>query len=266
MHHIPLSIQQHALFLDFDGTLADIAPHPQAVHLHDDMLHLLQRAQQLFGGAVAIVSGRRIAEIDAYLSPLLLPVAGEHGAQRRNSDGEYAELDAQRMASMLAPLLQAATQLAQQHPELLLERKNAGFALHYRMAPALYTVCWQTLGALVQHSPALALMRGKYVLEVVPTAVDKGTAIHSFLQEPPFLGRIPIFVGDDVTDEAGFAAAQGVGGYGVKVGAGPSVARHRCPNPAALRAWLHDSLITAAATHLPPSIHLPRMPTQARAA
>jgi trehalose 6-phosphate phosphatase len=251
MHKISLLPKQHALFLDFDGTLADIAPHPSAVQVHDGMVRTLHNVYQLFGGALAIVSGRPIAEIDAYLDPLVLPAAGEHGAQWRSSSGDFFELNDQAIAPILEPILQAAKQLAQTHSALLLEEKTAGFALHYRMAPALYNVCWQTLAPMVQHTPALALMRGKYVLEVVPSAVDKGTAIHSFLQTAPFAGRSPIFVGDDVTDEAGFAAVQGLGGHGIKVGAGPSVALHRCPNPAALRAWLEQAVAVLPLTQVP---------------
>jgi trehalose 6-phosphate phosphatase len=261
MHKIPLSVHQHALFLDFDGTLADIAPHPGAVHVHADMVGTLQSAYQLFNGALAIVSGRPIAEIDSLLAPLILPAAGEHGVQWRNSRGDFFELDAKKLTPSLEPIMQAAQALASQHPGLLLEQKTAGFALHYRMAPALYTLCWHTLAPMVQRTPALALMRGKYVIEVVPSAIDKGTAIHSFLLKPPFEGRTPIFMGDDVTDEAGFAAAQAVGGYGVKIGAGPSVAMHRCPNPAALRAWLEHavSLPQNMPPYGPAHLHLPRV-------
>lgn len=250
MQKIPLYVHQHALFLDFDGTLADIAPRPGAVHVHADMVSTLQSVYHLFNGALAIVSGRRIAEIDIFLAPLILPAAGEHGVQWRNSRGDFFELDAKKFTPLLEPIMQAAQALANQNPGLLLEQKTAGFALHYRMAPALYTLCWHTLVPMVQRTPALTLMRGKYVIEVVPSAIDKGTAIHSFLLAPPFEGRTPIFIGDDVTDEAGFAAAQEVGGYGVKVGAGPSVARHRCPNPAALRAWLEQ--VVKQAVGLPP--------------
>ncbi len=242
MHNISLIHSQHALFLDFDGTLADIAPHPSAVFVHDDLVPLLRNLYQVLDGAVAIVSGRSVAIIDIFLAPLKLPVAGEHGMQWRNSAGDYVEHDASALEQALQPLRDAAELLASHYTGLLLEKKTSGFALHYRMAPALYNLCWQTLVPLVQHNPALTLQRGKYVIEVVPTAIDKGTAIHSFLLHPPFAGRTPFFMGDDATDEAGFATVQAVGGHGVKVGAGPSVAHHRCPNPSALRAWLAQAL------------------------
>lgn len=242
MQKISLIHSQHALFLDFDGTLADIAPHPSAVYVHSDMVAMLRNLHRVLSGALAIVSGRPIAEIDVFLGPLKLPVAGEHGTQLRNSAGERFELDASALAPILAPLLDAAQQLASQHPGLLLEQKTSGFSLHYRMVPALYNLCWQTLAPLAQHQPHLVLIRGKYVIEVAPSMVDKGTAIQHFLQHAPFANRTPIFIGDDSTDEAGFAAVQDLGGQGIKVGAGPSVAQHRCPNPSALRAWLAQAL------------------------
>jgi trehalose 6-phosphate phosphatase len=242
MQKISLIHSQHALFLDFDGTLADIAPHPSAVYVHSDMVPMLRNLHHVLGGALAIVSGRPIAEIDIFLAPLKLPAAGEHGTQLRNSAGDLFELDSRSLAPVLGPLLNAAQHLASQHPALLLEQKTAGFALHYRMAPALYNLCWQTLAPLAQHQPNLVLMRGKYVIEVVPSMVDKGTAIQHFVQHAPFANRTPIFIGDDSTDEAGFAAVQDLGGQGIKVGAGPSAALHRCPNPSALRAWLAQAL------------------------
>jgi trehalose 6-phosphate phosphatase len=240
MQNIDFSPSQSALFLDFDGALVNIAPHPSAVLVPPSLVGILTTAYRRLGGAIAIVSGRCMAEIDMFLAPLVLPVAGEHGAQWRNAEGDSFELDKIAFASDLEPALQAAKMLVKQNNSLFLERKTVGFALHYRMAPALYTLCWNTLLPLVQHSSKLALIRGKYVMEVVPSAVDKGTAISRFMQLPPFHGRTPLFFGDDVTDEAGFAAVQAVCGYGVKVGAGPTVALHRCPNPAALRAWLEQ--------------------------
>lgn len=239
---IALSPSQHALFLDFDGTLVDIAPSPHAVRIHASIVDTLHDVYRLFDGAVAIVSGRCVAEIDRFLDPLVISVAGEHGAQWRNVQGDFFELDTSSFAQALEPIVRAAQLLANQNNALLLEPKTVGFALHYRMAPALYTLCCKTLLPMVQRTSGLALMRGKYVLEVVPIAVNKGTAIVHFMRDAPFEGRTPIFVGDDVTDEAGFNAVQGMGGYGVKVGAGPSVALHRLPNPVTLYAWLENTV------------------------
>lgn len=249
MQKTPLLGHHHALFLDFDGTLTDIAPSPQAVQIHADLLPLLQRTFDYLGGAVAIVTGRPVLDVAQYLEPVRLPIAGEHGTQWRNSAGDTLALDARYLESALAPIRHAAARLAQLYPGLLVEQKTAGLALHYRMTPALYTLCFQTLAPLVQQSPTLALMRGKYVLEVAPSAVHKGTAIHAFMQTPPFDGRTPLFSGDDVTDEAGFEAVQSLGGHGMKVGAGPSVAHLRCASPAALREWLQHSMDTPQNQH-----------------
>lgn len=249
MQKTPLLGHHHALFLDFDGTLTDIAPNPQAVQIHADLLPLLQRTFDYLGGAMAIVTGRPVLDVAQYLAPVCLPIAGEHGTQWRNSAGDTLALDARYLESALAPIRHAATRLAQLYPGLLVEQKTAGLALHYRMAPALYTLCFQTLAPMVQQSPTLALMRGKYVLEVAPSAVHKGTAIHAFMQTPPFEGRTPLFSGDDVTDEAGFEAVQSLGGHGMKVGAGPSVAHLRCASPAALREWLQHSMDTPQHQH-----------------
>lgn len=246
MQKIVLNHSQHALFLDFDGTLADIAPVPSAVKLHTGLVGTLGKLHAALNGALAMVSGRSLPELDRFLAPLVLPAAAEHGMQWRQDHGHFFEIDAQPLAAKLKPLQDAAQYLVRNYPSLLLEIKTAGFALHYRMAPALYNLCWQTLAPLVHNTPSLTILRGKYVLEVMPSRVDKGMAIRNFMQRTPFAGRTPIFVGDDLTDEAGFAEVQSHAGHGVKVGAGPSLAHHRCPNPAALRAWLVQGLVATA--------------------
>ncbi len=234
----PFSTQQHALFLDFDGTLAAIAPQPSAVQLIAGMPQLLLNVQRMLGGALAIVTGRSIAEIDNFLSPLVLPVAGQHGAQRRCTSGQLQHTDLSLASAQHAFLLRAAGLLADQHSALHLEPKAAGFALHYRSAPALADQCWDALAPLLGRTPAWALVRGQYGLELRPSAVDKGRALHSFMQEAAFAGRTPVFVGDDAADEDGFVAAQQAGGYGIKVGAGPSAAQAHLASPVQVHAWL----------------------------
>lgn len=229
-----LDTRRNALFLDFDGTLADLAPQPEAVQIPPGLIPLLAQWSQAMSGALALVSGRRLADLDAFLAPLQLPAAAEHGAERRLASGQH-----QRVAR---PALQVVTRvaeaLARQHAGLRVERKSATVALHYRHAPALESLCLTAMSEAVLRSPGLALLQGKYVLEAKPAGVDKGQAIAAFMAEPVFAGRQPVFVGDDATDEAGFAWVQSVGGAGMKVGPGPSVARYRCPDPSALRQWL----------------------------
>lgn len=236
MHALPRFSGSTALFLDFDGTLVDIAAQPELVHIPPQLPLLLLALQARLGGALAIVTGRQIAEIDQFLAPLRLPIAGEHGARRRTAAGQLFAV----AAPDLRPVTAAAQQLADQHPGLRVERKEAAVALHYRHAPALEALCRDTLRAAVQQVPGLVLLHGKYVFEAKPAASDKGSAITAFLQEAPFAGRVPVFAGDDVTDEAGFTTVAQLGGLGIKVGAGPTEARHRCASPGALLAWLHS--------------------------
>jgi trehalose 6-phosphate phosphatase len=238
----PIDPQRSALFLDFDGTLAEIAPQPEAVHVPRELIELLKALSHRLDGALALISGRRLADLDAFLAPLQLPSAAEHGAERRLASG----LRHSGPTPPLGAVTQVAQALAAQHAGLRVERKSAAVALHYRHAPELEDLCLAVMTEAVLRSPGLELLHGKYVLEAKPAGVNKGRAIAAFMAEPPFAGRQPWFAGDDLTDEAGFAWVQAVGGEGVKVGPGPSVARHRCPDPLALRDWLDASVVTLA--------------------
>ena len=225
-----------ALFLDFDGTLADLAPQPEAVRVADDLVPLLRRLFIDLDRALAIVSGRRLSDLDEFLRPLELPSAAEHGAQRRLADGQVVSV----APPDLQHAIKAASALATQHPRLRVEIKNAAVALHYRHAPELQSLCLQVMTEAVAASTGVELLSGKYVFEIKPAGVSKGTAIAAFMRGAPFAGRVPIFAGDDVTDEAGFAAVQSLGGAGIKVGDGETLAHYRCASPAALRRWLHE--------------------------
>lgn len=224
-----------ALFLDFDGTLVELAETPGSVRLPHELASLLGELQTLLRGALAVVSGRPIEELDAMLAPLRLPIAGEHGALRRDGQGRLHPQPAPALDAALA----AAERLAAHHAGLLVERKRAAIALHYRQAPALERLCLQTMADAIADQPGLALLHGKCVVEVKPAAIDKGQAIDAFLREPPFAGRQPVFLGDDTTDEAGFAAVQAhAGGIGIKVGPGATQAAYRLAHPAQVSAWL----------------------------
>jgi len=234
MQLLPLLTTAHALFLDFDGTLTEMAPRPEAVRIASGLVPTLSSLQAHMGGALAIVTGRPEADIDGFLAPLRLPLASEHGAQYRLADVSHPAIE----PPDLAPVLRAAQELAARNPGLLVEEKRASIALHYRQAPYLEALCHDTLARAMQALDGVELLRGKCVFEVKPRGIHKGQAIIDFMAEPPFAGRMPVFVGDDVTDEAGFAAAQALGGWGIKVGEGPTVAQYRCMTPAALRGWL----------------------------
>lgn len=228
-----------ALFLDFDGTLVELAPQPEAVIIPPLLASILAALYHQLGGALALVSGRRLLDLDGFLAPLQLPAAGEHGAQRRNAEGLLVSAP----ATDLGLALRAAEDLVQRHPALLLERKELALSLHYRQAPELESLCLQAMRQAVECSVGLSLIQGKCVIDVKPADVSKGTAIAAFMAEPPFAGRIPMFAGDDVTDEDGFAQVQRLGGHAVKVGAGPSCARYRCPGVAQLTEWLESAAV-----------------------
>jgi len=234
MQLLPILTTAHALFLDFDGTLTELAPRPEAVRIASGLVPTLAAMQAHLGGALAIVTGRPEADIDGFLAPLRLPLASEHGAQYR--------LFGESLPSVATPdltqVLHAAQALAARHAGLLVETKRASIALHYRQAPQLEAQCLHAMERAVQGLDGLELLRGKCVLEVKPRGVHKGQAIIDFMTQPPFAGRMPVFVGDDVTDEAGFAAVQALGGWGIKVGEGATMAQYRCMTPAALRGWL----------------------------
>ena len=223
-----------AIFLDFDGTLVDLAPTPDGVCLEKGVAEALALLAARHQGALAIISGRPVAQIDAMLAPLVLPVAGVHGVERRGADGQL------HVAATpdVSPVLAQAQALAALHPGLLVERKRGAVALHYRLAPELEQLCVQQMTAAVQACPGVLLLHGKMVLEAKPAATNKGGAIAAFMTEAPFAGRRPVFAGDDTTDEAGFAFVEQAGGQGVKVGSGASAASLRLASPAALRAVL----------------------------
>ncbi len=227
-----------ALFLDFDGTLVDIAARPESVVIPTGLVDTLARLKQRLDGAVAVVSGRPIAQIDRFLDPLVLCVAGVHGAERRRADGSLVRLPVQPLHAVE----EAAAALARAEPRLQAEAKRGSLALHYRQAPELGPLCERTLAAAVARTPGFTLLRGKMVVEAKPAAASKGRAIEAFLREPPFEGRTPVFIGDDVTDEAGFTAVQSLGGLGVKVGEGPTAARERLASPAQMRDEMERAL------------------------
>ena len=239
MDFVDILSPSSALFLDFDGTLVDLASQPDAVIVPSGLVGTLLALNDYLDGALALISGRPIAQIDRFLHPLHLPVAGVHGSERRSGDGDITWLETLPMQSVQ----DAAAALTARHPQLRVEHKRGSVALHYRQAPELEALCLQTMEAAVAQSSGLTLLRGKLVVEAKPGGANKGNAIEAFLQEPPFAGRTPVFVGDDCTDEAGFDTVQRLQGTGVKVGEGASVAWQRIESPAALR----DQLQRAAA-------------------
>jgi trehalose 6-phosphate phosphatase len=220
-----------------------LAEQPEAVIVPSGLVDTLGALEKYLGGAIAMISGRPIEQIDVFLHPLRLPVAGVHGAERRSWDGTV-----NLMSTHPLQLVEVAAEaLAAQYPQLRVENKRGSVALHYRQAPELEPLCVQAMQSAVEESPGLTLLRGKMVVEAKPGGASKGQAIESFLKEAPFAGRMPVFVGDDFTDEVGFSTVQRMRGLGVKVGEGASVAWHRLESPAVLRHELQAAMAARAA-------------------
>ncbi|MBX3611134.1 MAG: trehalose-phosphatase [Hydrogenophaga sp.] len=234
----PLRAGHSALFLDFDGTLADLASRPDAVRVPPDLPDLLDAWHQRLGGALAIVTGRARDDLTQWLPTHRWPGAFEHGAVRVGADG----IERTQAGIDLSPVAAAAQAFAARHAGLLVEIKKTSLALHYRLNPALGTACVDMLARAIDEQPGLRLMHGKAVVEVKAADAGKGKAIEAFMNESPFLGRQPWFAGDDVTDEDGFDVVASLGGASIKVGDGPTRAHHRCTGPTALRTWLRRAL------------------------
>jgi trehalose 6-phosphate phosphatase len=226
-----------AIFLDIDGTLLEHVERPDAVHADAALGTLLIALRDVAGGALALISGRPVATLDALFAPLRLAVAGQHGIERRSADGKL-----HRHAFALEPLRRAARQLgefAARHAGLLLEDKGCSLALHFRLAPQLAGAAREAVAeALATLGAGFEIQDGKMVFELKPGGRDKGKAIEEFMAEAPFAGRLPVFIGDDTTDEYGFAIVNRIGGHSIKVGPGPSSARWRLADAAAVREWL----------------------------
>lgn len=228
-----------AYFFDIDGTLVDFADTPTAVRVGDDVRRLLERLYECAGGAIALMSGRPIAEVDRLFPAVRMPVAGQHGVERRNAAG---------ILSRHSPPTKRFDQARQQltaaivdKPGLLLEDKGISLALHYRRVPELADFAQRTMREILpQLGGQYSLQLGKNVVEMKPAGKDKGLAVLEFLEEPPFAGRSAVFVGDDDTDEYGFHVVNRLGGHSIKVGAGATAARWRLPDVEAVRQWLRS--------------------------
>ena len=226
------------LFLDIDGTLLEIAPTPDAVCVDVSLLDLLRRLERACDGAIALVTGRPISAVDELFHPLHLPVAGVHGFERRNAQGHYFR--PAFVGSGLGFLRAEVTALAQSMHGVLLEDKGCAFALHYRQAPGLGESIRVRLARLVSAAlPAFELLEGDHVVEIKPVEHDKSTAIEAFMQEEPFIGRAPVFIGDDTTDLDGFAAMKRFDGLAIAVGS-RIPGEKRLAGPRDVRAWLES--------------------------
>jgi trehalose 6-phosphate phosphatase len=220
---------QHALFLDIDGTLIDIAATPDSVHVPPGLPDALRGLQQRLGGALAILSGRKLTDIDHLLRPGL-PCAAEHGMLLRDANGNVTQL-VQRPAAY-EHWLKVFHRYAEAIPGLLVEEKAFSVVLHYRRAPEHEAELRQLAERLIAECDDAILLPAHYAFELKPSGGSKAGALTTFMTQPPFAGRIPIFIGDDTTDEPAISKANELGGTGLHV------ARHFHGSTEAVRGWL----------------------------
>jgi trehalose 6-phosphate phosphatase len=227
-----------ALFLDFDGTLVELADSPGAIRVSEALRPLLERLSARLGGRLALVSGRAIGDLDKHLGRCGIAVSGSHGLELRFADGTELPLAA---PVGLASARRELAGFASADPRLLVEEKPASIALHYRRAPERAGEA-EALAEDLAGRTGLALQPGKMVVELRPHGADKGDALRRLMREPPFAGARPLFMGDDLTDEHAFAAAAELGGGGILVGAPRrTAATWRLENVAAAAAWLEEA-------------------------
>ncbi|NJO12691.1 MAG: trehalose-phosphatase [Gammaproteobacteria bacterium] len=234
------SLKGWALFLDVDGTLLEIAETPQSVQVPATLKQLLVTLAFRLDGALALVSGRTLNDLDHLFAPLRFCAAGVHGWERREATGRVvrSQLDAHRLDSAR----QLLRRFAERDDGLLLEDKGHALAVHFRRAPHLSADVRDAVTEASEHlGSAFAMQAGKCVFEIRPSACTKGTSISAFMQQPPFLNRLPIYIGDDLTDEDAFAIVNEVGGISIKVGGEHwTLAQHRLPGVRQVLSWLES--------------------------
>lgn len=227
--------RQAAMFLDFDGTLVDLAPTPDAIVVPDDLTTLLNGLHGKLGGRLAIITGRTDDDVSAYLSGFEGPIYGSHGGRlhwnetRKDIGGAPDDLDG---------LTADAQAFVADHPPVTLEEKSMGFAVHYRKDPGLEQAVRDYVEEVVDDDPAMAVQSSKMAFEVKAADVNKGAALCDAMERFGWSAATPWMFGDDTTDEAAFEAAQSLGGRGVKIGLGDSRADFRLSDPSEL----HDLL------------------------
>ena len=226
-----------ALFLDVDGTILHLRETPDSVEASEHLLDILELISRRLNGAVALVSGRRIDDLDRIFVPHTLPTAGLHGLERRDATGHITQFPEPRaLATLRVPL----SELASSNEGVVVEDKSHALAIHYRQAPDQAGEIQRIVEDLIRPlAHELHVIHGKMVSEVKPQHADKGSAIRDFMNETPFKGRLPVFIGDDTTDEDGFAYVNQLHGFAVRVGDSDSTAaRYSVDSVDDVIAWL----------------------------
>lgn len=244
---LPMPDHDWAWFFDIDGTLTPLASSPDKVRIEPAIQQLISDLRVQTRGAVALISGRSLLDIDRLFPDQRFAAAGQHGVERRHPNGtvERRIVDNKSLATMRTAL----RIMERRYPGLLLEDKGLSLALHYRQAPDLEALVHREVRSLIQQTGhAFMMQTGKCVVEILPAGNNKGTVVTQFMAEEPFAGRTPVFIGDDATDENAFAAVNALGGHSVKVGKGETQAKHRLDDVAGVKGWLTGSS-TLATTH-----------------
>lgn len=227
-------------FLDVDGTLAEIAQTPDHVEIGDTVIRILARLIDVAGGAVALVSGRTLADIDRLFAPLRLSAVGQHGMEVRGADGIVTH--PRELPQGYGVIRAHLSDFAAQIPGVILEEKGYSLALHYRQAPKGATAARAVAeSAVAPFRGDFHVLRGNMVLEVKPCSTDKGTAIRDLMSQAPYKDRKPVFAGDDTTDEDGFITVNNLGGLSIRVGInGATSAQIRIGSVDELVNWLSE--------------------------
>ncbi len=252
---LPAPAARWALFLDVDGTLLDFADDPRAVTVSASLLRLLHALHAALDGALALVSGRALDDLDRMFGRTHWAAAGLHGLQLRHADGSFRRID--MPAAEQAHMHAATHALAARFDGVQVEDKQVAVALHCRRAPEQLAALHAAALALLQELPGYELQPGNHVLEFKPSGMDKGRAMVDLLGRSAFVGRMPIYLGDDLTDEHAFASTNRKCGVSVRIGTRePTLAHFTLPDPAAAEVWLTrvlDALTHGAPTHARPS-------------
>lgn len=232
---LSLHPEEWALFLDIDGTLIDLAETPDSVVVPSDLTANLNALSKRLGGALALVTGRAVSLADSLFSPFKFPIAGLHGAERRDASGHIRRI---HITPAFEAMKKAIAEEAKAWPGVLIEDKGAAVGAHFRQSPERQAVVDEMMQRHIKAAGSdWTLQRGKMVVEIRPARADKGAAVEAFLEEMPFRGRRPLAIGDDVTDEAMFHAVNRIGGQSLRVGPpnAQTVARSSIPSPEDLR-------------------------------
>lgn len=234
----PRQLHRHALFLDLDGTLADIVSRPSLATIAADTRRTLGLLFAQLGGALAVVSGRELAQIDSLVGRARIAAAGIHGAELRTADG-VVTLDDTLAGELIAVESELRTQI-RDLDGVTLEIKPISIAIHFRASPQSEARVAALAARIVGARSHLKYLKGNKVAEILPAGIDKGRAIMKLMRTHPFHGRVPIFAGDDVTDEDGFEAVNAMDGISIKIGPGPTLATYGFADAVGFRNWLES--------------------------